>query len=150
MSSSPLHLDCNATAPFLPEVVGAMLRCLRRRYGNPSSGHPYGLAAKEAVARAPSEVAELIGARGEEVVFTACATESNNHAILGAAPEIATSTGSACHAGSHAVSGVLAAMELSNERAAGAVRLSIGRLTTEREIEMAAALRAGAWRRLAT
>jgi cysteine desulfurase len=363
----------------LPEVVGAMLPYLRQHYGNPSSDYPYGVAAKEAVAKARSEVAELIGARAEEVVFTACATESNNLAILGAAasrandrrhlvtsavehpsvmgpmrrlqaqgweldilpvdsagrvdlgrarrairpdtslvsvmlannetgtlqpvaeiaalareagalmhvdaaqaagkitidakalgadlltlaghkfhapkgvgalyvragtvivplhfgggqeaglrpgtenvphivalgaaarlareglaelsarlerlrdmlhgrladavpglalnghprlrlpntlnlsfpsvpgwqllaaaPEIAASTGSACHAGNHAVSGVLAAMGLSNDRATGAVRLSIGRLTTEREIETAAALLAEAWRRLST
>jgi cysteine desulfurase len=379
MSDTPIYLDYNATTPLLPEVVEAMLPYLRRHFGNPSSDHPYGTAAKEAVAGARAEVAELIGARAHEILFTACATESNNLAILGAAasrarerrhlvtsavehpsvmgpmlhlraqgweldilpvdgagcvdpararsairgdtalvsvmlannetgtlqpvaeiaalareagalmhvdaaqaagkiaidagalgadlltlaghkfhapkgvgalyvragtpvaplqfgggqeaglrpgtenvphivalgaaarlareglaepaprveslrdtlhrrlaeavpglmlnghprlrlpntlnlsfpgipgwrllaavPEIAASTGSACHAGDHAVSGVLAAMGLSNERAAGAVRLSIGRLTTEQEIETAAALVAAAWRRLAS
>ena len=60
--------------------------------------------------------------------------------VLAAAPELAASTGSACHAGHHAVSGVLGAMGLSAERATGAVRLSLGRFTTESEIEQAAAM----------
>ena len=55
--------------------------------------------------------------------------------VLAAAPSVAASTGSACHAGDHAVSGVLAAMGLTREAAAGAVRLSLGRFTTETEID---------------
>ena len=59
--------------------------------------------------------------------------------LLAAAPSVAASTGSACHAGEHAVSGVLAAMGLTREAAAGAVRLSLGRFTTEAEVLSAAA-----------
>jgi cysteine desulfurase len=85
MSRPPIYLDYNATTPLAREVVDAMLPYLHQHFGNPSSDHPYGMTAKEAVARARSEVAGLIGAHPEEIVFTACATEANNLAILGAA-----------------------------------------------------------------
>jgi cysteine desulfurase len=68
--------------------------------------------------------------------------------LLAAAPDVAASTGSACHAGDHAVSGVLAAMGLTPEVAAGAVRLSLGRFTTEAEIDRAAEALIGAWKAL--
>ncbi len=68
--------------------------------------------------------------------------------VLAAAPAVAASTGSACHAGDHAVSGVLAAMGLTREAAAGAVRLSLGRFTTESEIDMAAEALINAWKSL--
>lgn len=69
--------------------------------------------------------------------------------VLARAPTLAASTGSACHAGSHAVSGVLGAMGLSAGRAAGAVRLSLGRFTGQADIELAAAALIVAWRQLA-
>jgi cysteine desulfurase len=69
--------------------------------------------------------------------------------LLAAAGSLAASTGSACHAGQHAASGVLAAMGCSGERAAGAVRLSLGRFTTTAEIEAAADALIAAWSRLA-
>ncbi|OQX07445.1 MAG: cysteine desulfurase NifS [Thiothrix lacustris] len=68
--------------------------------------------------------------------------------LLAAVPEIAASTGSACHAGQHAVSGVLGAMGLSAERAAGAVRLSLGRFTTLDEVETAAHALSATWGQL--
>jgi cysteine desulfurase len=68
--------------------------------------------------------------------------------VLAATPAVAASTGSACHAGEHAASGVLAAMGLTREAAAGAVRLSLGRFTTEAEIDSAAATLIGAWQSL--
>ncbi|TXH73955.1 cysteine desulfurase family protein [Thiobacillus sp.] len=83
--SAPIYLDCNATTPIDPRVVEAMLPYLRSHYGNPSSGHAYGRAAKAAVDRARAEVAALIGAKPEEIVFTGCATEANNLALLGVA-----------------------------------------------------------------
>ena len=55
--------------------------CLREHFGNPSSAYIYGQKAKRAVEQAKAEVAELIGAKAEEVVFTGCATEANNLAI---------------------------------------------------------------------
>jgi cysteine desulfurase len=69
--------------------------------------------------------------------------------LLAAAPNLAASTGSACHAGQHAVSGVLAAMGFDASRAAGAVRLSLGRFSTAAEIEQAAADLIAAWRQVA-
>ena len=68
--------------------------------------------------------------------------------LLNEAQTLAASTGSACHAGSHAVSGVLAAMGCTAERAAGAVRLSLGRFSTEAEIGIAAESLIDAWSRL--
>ena len=68
--------------------------------------------------------------------------------LLAAAPEIAASTGSACHAGGHTVSDVLAAMSMPREQALGALRLSLGRFTSEAEIDGAASVLIAAWRRL--
>lgn len=86
--SEPIYLDCNATTPIDPRVVEAMLPFLREHFGNPSSDHGYGRRAKAAVENARGEVAELIGARADEIVFTGCATEANNLAILGAAQAV--------------------------------------------------------------
>jgi cysteine desulfurase len=83
--SGPVYLDYNATTPVDPRVAEAMLPYLRTHYGNPSSDHVYGRAAKAAVERAREEVAALIGARPEEIVFTAHATEANNLALQGVA-----------------------------------------------------------------
>lgn len=68
--------------------------------------------------------------------------------LLAAAPEIAASTGSACHAGGHTVSDILAAMSMPREQALGALRLSLGRFTSEAEIDGAASVLIAAWRRL--
>jgi cysteine desulfurase len=85
MTDSPIYLDYNATTPIDPRVVEAMLPFLRVHFGNPSSDHVYGRRAKAAVENARVEVAALIGARPDEIVFTSCATEANNLAILGVA-----------------------------------------------------------------
>ena len=82
---SPIYLDYNATTPVAPAVAAAMLPYLREHFGNPSSGHVYGQRTREAVARARAQVAALIGAAPSELVFTSCATEANNLAILGVA-----------------------------------------------------------------
>ncbi len=83
--SDPIYLDFNATTPVAPEVLDAMLPWLRGEYGNPSSSHPYGRRAAQAVTTARGHAAELIGANAQEMVFTGCATESNNLALLGVA-----------------------------------------------------------------
>ena len=79
----PIYLDHNATTPVLPEVVDAMLPWLREHFGNPSSNHIYGYRAREAVAIARQQVAELIGCTPGEIFFTSGGTESNNLAIYG-------------------------------------------------------------------
>lgn len=81
----PVYLDYNATTPVVDEVLDVIVPLLRDGFGNPSSQHAYGVAAREAVARARGEVAALIGSRAEEVVFTSGGTESTNTAIKGLA-----------------------------------------------------------------
>ncbi|MES2237221.1 MAG: aminotransferase class V-fold PLP-dependent enzyme [Pseudomonadota bacterium] len=246
----PIYLDYNATTPVAPGVADAMLPFLREHFGNPSSSHPFGRLAAQAVAEARSQVAALIGARADEIVFTSCATESNNLAPLGVArdlgntkrhlvvsaiehpavmapakhlqdkdwdltvvpvdefgrvsPEaiaralrdqlhvllidaipglilnghpdqrlpntlhisfpgasgrrlldqashiVAASLGSACHSEHDAVSGVLAAMGADSVRATGAVRLSVGAMTTPDEVSRAANGLIDAWRTVAS
>jgi len=87
VSSAPIYLDYAATTPIEPEVAQAMAECLTADgdFGNPSSTHAYGRAAAARVARARSQLATLIGARPDEILFTSGATESNNLAILGCA-----------------------------------------------------------------
>ena len=81
----PIYLDYNATTPVAPEVLEAMLPYLREQFGNPSSTHPYGRRARQAVERAREQVAALVGARPEELYFTGSGTEANNLAIRGVA-----------------------------------------------------------------
>jgi cysteine desulfurase len=80
----PIYLDYNATTPVDPAVVEAMLPYLRDHWGNPSSSHAYGQAAHDAVERARRQVADLLGARPEEIVFTGGGSEASNLALKGA------------------------------------------------------------------
>ena len=83
---APIYLDNNATTPIDPAVLEAMTPYLTNLYGNPSNpSHRYGAEAADAVERARTQVARLIGSRSNEIIFTASATESNNLAILGVA-----------------------------------------------------------------
>jgi len=86
---APVYLDYNATTPVAPEVADAIEPFLREHYGNASSAHPYGRRAAEAVAAARAEVAALVGATDNEIVFTGCATEANNLAVCGVARALA-------------------------------------------------------------
>jgi cysteine desulfurase len=85
VSDRPIYLDYNATTPVLPAVAEAMLPYLYEHFGNPSSSHPYGAAARSAVEKARRHVAELLGARPEEIVFTSGGSEANNTVIVGVA-----------------------------------------------------------------
>jgi cysteine desulfurase len=80
-----VYLDYAATTPVRPEVVEAMLPCFTDTYGNPSSIHFCGQAAKEAMEKARSKVAALIDAQDNEVVFTGSGTEADNFALEGVA-----------------------------------------------------------------
>ena len=85
----PVYLDYNATTPVAPEVADAIMPFLREQFGNPSSSHVYGQRAMEAVAKARRQVAMLLGATLEEIVFTGSATEANNLALAGVARALA-------------------------------------------------------------
>jgi len=78
-----IYLDFNASTPVAPEVIDAMRIVLEGPYGNPSSGHWAGIPAKQAVDKARMQVAELLGCKGNEIVFTSGGTEANNHALKG-------------------------------------------------------------------
>ena len=80
---SKVYLDNASTTPLLPEVRQAMLPFLDEVFGNPSSLHDWGDTVREAVDAARLQVAQLIGADAEEIIFTASGTESNNFAIKG-------------------------------------------------------------------
>jgi len=79
----PIYLDYNATTPVDPAVADAIAHALRELWGNPSSSHAYGKAAHDAVAKARAQVAALIGAQPDEIVFTGGGSEASNHAIKG-------------------------------------------------------------------
>jgi cysteine desulfurase len=79
-----IYLDHNATTPVRPEVVEAMAAALRDRFGNPSSTHAEGAAARAVLERAREQVAQLLGVAPREVWFTSGATEANNTALSGA------------------------------------------------------------------
>ena len=78
MPPAPVYLDHNATTPLDPRVAEAMLPWLGGRYGNPSSVHSFGRAARAAVEQAREQVAQLVGGRPPEVAFNASGTEANN------------------------------------------------------------------------
>jgi cysteine desulfurase len=80
---TPIYLDYNATTPVDPTVVEAMLPYLHRDFGNPSSAHVLGAKAHEAVERARGQVAALLGAQPDEIVFTGGGSEASNLAIKG-------------------------------------------------------------------
>lgn len=88
-----IYLDYNATTPIAPSVQEAMLPYLAERYGNPSSRHVLGRMCQEAIEDARSQVANLIGADRDEIVFTSGGTEANNLALKGVMLEHAPSGG---------------------------------------------------------
>lgn len=80
-----VYLDYIAAAPVLPEVYEAMVPYFTELWGNPSSIHSFGEKAREALDRARTQVADLIGAMPDEIIFTSCGTEANNFALKGIA-----------------------------------------------------------------
>lgn len=76
-----IYLGHNATTPISPEVLEAMTPYLTSEWGNPSSSYKFGSKLKSMIETAREQVADLIGAHPREVIFTSCATESNNAAI---------------------------------------------------------------------
>jgi cysteine desulfurase len=84
-----IYLDYNSTTPIDPEVLEAMMPFLTKEWGNPSSTYRFGSNLRSAIGTSREQVADLIGANPGEILFTSCATESNNaaiHAALKASP----------------------------------------------------------------
>ena len=157
--------------PILPIMAGAgHERGLRPGTENVPYIVALGTAARlaqEGLAREAARLQQLRDALHERLVIAIPALLPNGHPaerlpntlnlsfpgvagwqLLAAAPEIAASTGSACHGGGHTVSDILAAMSMPREQALGALRLSLGRFTSEAEIDGAASVLIAAWRRL--
>src|SRR5438094_6727853 len=78
-----IYLDNNATTPLVPEVWDAMQPFLGARPGNPASSHRFGRHARQALEDAREQIAALLDAHPDEVLFTSGATEANNLAIFG-------------------------------------------------------------------
>ncbi len=78
-----IYLDFNATTPLEDSVVEAMWPYLKEHHGNPSSGHALGRKMRSAIDRAREQVARLLGASPDEIVFTSGGSESNNFVLKG-------------------------------------------------------------------
>lgn len=79
-----IYFDHNATTPVAPEVLDVILPYFTTDWGNPSSSYRFGSKLKSVIETARELVAELLGASPHEILFTSCATESNNAAIYAA------------------------------------------------------------------
>ncbi|HEY8910065.1 MAG TPA: cysteine desulfurase NifS [Desulfosporosinus sp.] len=79
-----VYLDHSATTPVDLEVADLMMKYYTEKYGNPSSVHSFGREAKQGLEAARQQVAELIGAKPQEITFTSGGTEADNLAIIGA------------------------------------------------------------------
>src|SRR3569833_48593 len=81
----PVYLDHAATTPVDPRVVEAMQPYLLEAWGNPSSVYGPGRRARRAVDASRDQIAQVLNARANEIVFTSCGSESDNLAVKGAA-----------------------------------------------------------------
>src|ERR1041384_132764 len=102
--SRPTYLDWNATAPLRPEAAAAMSAAFAQ-FGNASSVHRWGRAARQRVERAREQVAALIDARPDGVVFVSGGTEANHLALLGSGRERVLVSAVEHHSVLHAVPG---------------------------------------------
>jgi cysteine desulfurase len=89
-----IYLDHNATTPLDPAAVEAMIRTMKEDFGNPSCAYSLGVRARAAVERARGQVAALLGADEDEVIFTSGGSESNNMALKG---DVDLGNPSRCH-----------------------------------------------------
>lgn len=84
MSTKVVYMDNNATTRVAPEVLETMLPYFSDLYGNPSSMHTFGGQVGDALKEAREQIADLVGASADEIIFTSCGTESDSTAILSA------------------------------------------------------------------
>lgn len=83
--TKPIYMDHAATTPVDPDVVAAMLPYFREEYGNPASVHQWGQRAEHALSSARGQIASVLNCSADEIIFTACGSESDNLALRGAA-----------------------------------------------------------------
>src|ERR1019366_4621276 len=81
----PIYLDHAATTPVRPDVLEAMLPFLNTAWGNPSSAHRFGRAARAGLEQGKRETAGALGVEPNQVIFTSGGTEADNLALIGAA-----------------------------------------------------------------
>lgn len=106
MSLDLVYLDHAATTPMRPEAVRAMLPFLTEVFANPSGSHRFARQARQSIDEARDVVAEIIGCKPGEIVFTGCGTESDNTAITGVirrSPGVAVCSAAEHHAVLHCV-----------------------------------------------
>ena len=97
MTRAPVYLDHAATTPVRSEVLEAMLPYLTNQaFGNPSSSHRFGRAARAGIEQARREIAQAVGAEPNQVIFTSGGTEADNLGIIGAALAARDRGGQAC------------------------------------------------------
>ena len=97
MPRAPVYLDHAATTPVRPEVLEAMLPYLTNQaFGNPSSAHRFGRAARAGIEQARREIAQAVGAEPNQVIFTSGGTEADNLGIIGAALATRDRGGNVC------------------------------------------------------
>jgi cysteine desulfurase len=97
MTRAPVYLDHAATTPVRPEVLEAMLPYLTNQaFGNPSSAHRFGRAARAGIEQARREIAHALGAEPNQVIFTSGGTEADNLGIIGAALAARDRGGNVC------------------------------------------------------
>jgi len=80
-----IYLDYNATTPIDSDVAAAMMPFIMEEFGNPSSSYSLGIRAKQALEKARGQVAELLGSKTSEIIFTSGGSESNNMVLKGVA-----------------------------------------------------------------
>jgi len=136
-----VYLDHSATTPVDPRVVAAMLPYLTEKFGNASSVHGFGQEARAAADRARRQVAAMIGARANEIIFTSGGTEANNLAIRGVC-ELAESHGRHIIASSIEHPSVRGAIESLEKRGWSVTRLPVYEDGIVRTEDVRSALRA--------
>jgi cysteine sulfinate desulfinase/cysteine desulfurase-like protein len=159
LAGRPIYLDDNARTPIDPRIAVVLCPLLDGPLANPSASHPDGRIARSVLDRARAQVADLLGCEPHEIVFTSGGSEAddvvlNGHPserlpntldvsyvgrvgaeVLAALDGAAASTGAACHADPVELSPVLRATGVPPMVGMGAVRLSLGRMTTEAEVD---------------
>jgi cysteine desulfurase len=125
LSVQRFYFDHNATTPLAPEVLETLTSCLGQVYGNASSIHHFGQAAKQRLEAARRQLAALIHANPNEVVFTSGGTEADNMAVLGVARR-GRRRGEARHHQRHRTPGGAGTLRPTRARGVAVTRLRVG------------------------